>query len=98
MKRKQKPLILPPTEGVSYLLDQFYLSNLKNDLPPQGEQVEFFVFITRLRTHEKRRTVETFSAETEEGCLDQLRVFASRPDVTLVEERTMKPIPKDWLG
>lgn len=97
MPRKQKPFVLSPAEGVTYLLDQFYLSNLKGDAPPEGEPVEFYIFVERLRPHERRRSVETISAETEDAALDQLRTFASRPDVTLVEERTRKPIPKEWL-
>ena len=98
MPRKKKPFILPPTDGVSYFLDQFYLSNLKGDAPPQGEPVEFYIFVTRFRPHEERRSVETILAETEDAALDQLREFASRSDVTLLEERTRKAIPKDWLA
>jgi hypothetical protein len=98
MPRKQKSFILPPTDGVAYFLDQIYLSNLKGDAPPEGKPVEFYIFVTRLGPQGQRRSVETISAGSEDEALDQLKAFASRSDVTLVEERTHKPIPKEWLN
>lgn len=96
--RKPKPDILPPMEGIYYLLDEIYLSNIKNGKPPKGEPVELHVFVERFVRKQKKRFVYEFAAATEEEALAQLEDFASRPDVTLVEEKTRQPIPKYWLA
>ena len=94
---KRKPDILPPMEGVSYLMDETYLSNLGNGEPPVGEPVELIVFVERYIRKEKKRFVYEFKGADEKAALAQLEEFASRPDVTLVEEKTRKPVPKEWL-
>jgi hypothetical protein len=93
---KAKPDIMPPMDGVTYLMDETYLSNLKNGKPPFGEPVELIVFVERFVRKQKRCFVHAFSAATEEDALEELREFASRSDVTLVEEKTRKPVPKQW--
>jgi len=94
---KAKPDILPPMDGVYYLLGETYLSNIKNGKPPTGEPVELQIFVERFVRKQKKRFVHEFAAETEQGALAQLEEFASRPDVTVVEEKTRNPIPKEWL-
>lgn len=76
-----KPDILPPMEGVYYLMDETYLSNFKNGKPPQGEPVELQIFIERFVRKEKRRFVHEFSAATEEEALAQFWK-SSPPDLT----------------
>jgi ATP-dependent helicase YprA (DUF1998 family) len=95
--KKNKSDILSPMDGVYYLMDETYLSNVKNGKPPVGEPVELQIFVERFVRKQKRRFVHEFTAATEEEVLAQLEAFASRSDVTLVEEKTRKPIPKDWL-
>ena len=96
--RKTKPDILPPMDQVYYFMDETYLSNLKNGRPPVGELVELHVFVDRFVRKQKQRFVHEFAAATEEEAIAQLREFASRPDVTIVEEKTRKPVSKAWLS
>lgn len=94
---KSKPFILPPMEGVSYEMDETYLSNLKGSEPPHGEPVELHLFVVRFIRKQKQRNVYTITAATESIALRLLEEFASRPDVHIVEEKTRKPVPKEWL-
>ena len=91
--------LLAPKKEVSFLLTDMYLSNLSNDgAPPTGELAELYLFIERqLRGKFDRRIVYTIAADSEAEALVQLREFASRSDVELVEEKTRKTILKDWL-
>jgi hypothetical protein len=92
-----KPDILPPMEGVSYLMDETYLSNLRDGKPPFGELVELVIFVERYIGKQKKRCVCEFTGATEQAALAKLEEFASRSDVTLVEEKSRKPVPKQWL-
>jgi hypothetical protein len=95
--RNPKPDISPLTEGVHYLMDETYLSNVRDREPPFGELVELHIFVERYVGKQKKRFVYEFKAATEKAALAQLEEFASRADVTLVEEKTRKPVPKEWL-
>ena len=105
MSRRTSPDILPPMEGVSYLLDETYLENLKHGRPPHGEPVVLDIFIERIIERKsakgvsrvRKRIVHEIRAATEALALDQLREFASRPDVELVDEKTRQPVTKEWL-
>lgn len=89
-----KSKIQPPREGVTYELDEIYLS----DGPPKRQQAELHLFIQRLeRGHFVRRIVHTVAADTEALAVEQMKEFASRPDVTLVSTSTRKAIAKEWL-
>jgi hypothetical protein len=94
---KIKPDILPPTDGITYLMDETYISNLRGGKPPFGEPVELIIFVERYIEKQKKRCVCAFIGATEKAALAQLEEFASRPDVTLVEEKSRKPVPKQWL-
>ena len=99
MKRKSNAEISPVAEGVSYLMDSIYLSNQKQSGEwPVGEPIELYIFLERWKGGKKeQKFVQTIAAPTEEEALDQLRVIASRSDVTLMEEATRKEVPKDFL-
>lgn len=91
--------LIAPKDGATFLLTETYLSNLNDDgMPPAGEPAELHLFIER-RINGKfdRRLIHTLTAENEEAAIAQLREFASRPDVQLVEEKSRKVIPKEWF-
>ena len=95
---RKKPFILPPTDGIRYEMDETYLDNCnKNREPPYGEPVELCVFLVRFVGKQKLRSVESFTASNEADALKAMREFASRPDVTLVEEKSRKAVPKEWM-
>lgn len=97
MSRK-KPFILPPMAGLRYEIDETYFDNLdKSGKPPYGEPVELVVFLVRFIGKQKLRSVESFTAANESDAISLLRDFASRPDVTVVEEKSRKPVPKEWM-
>lgn len=97
MAHKQ-PFIIPPMEGLRYEMDDTYIDNLdKNRNPPYGEPAELCVFLVRFIWKHKLRGVESFTAANEASALDLLRAFASRADVTIVEEKSRKPVPKEWM-
>lgn len=94
--RKPKSPILPPTNGISYLMDSTYLSNEKNGHWP--ETAELYIFMERWRgKHKQQRFVYEIAAPDEQSALDELIAIASRPDVRLIEERTRKAIAKEFL-
>ena len=55
------------------------------------------VFLVRFVGKQKLRSVESFTASNEAEALEAMREFASRPDVTLVEEKSRKAVPKEWM-
>ena len=93
---RKKPFILPPTDGIRYEMDETCLDNCNKDRKPR-EPVEFFVFLVRFVGKQKLRSVESFTASNEAEALEAMREFASRPDVTLVEEKSRKAVPKEWM-
>jgi hypothetical protein len=99
MRKPPKEFSIQPFEsGVCYQLDSTYLSNLKEG-QPHPVPVELYCFIQRLAAKPRRPShfVHTFAAPTEKEALDLLREFASRTDVRLVDEKTRRLVPKEWL-
>jgi len=97
MHKRFEPKVLPPTEGITYLLDETFLMNLKHGRPPEGKPVEYYLFVERIIRKQRRRFVHTIQEATVEAANNRLAEFAERNDVTIVEEKSRKTLEKTWL-
>jgi hypothetical protein len=84
--------LMPPTEGITYTLDETFLENRIDERPP----VECWLLMNRVIGKARQRFVHEIVVATKAQADAAVAAIAEREDVTLVDDKSQKPIKKTF--